>query len=116
MIIQDPAYLKHIFLLAHKAGCNDVKSMLDSKQNIIHISLADIRHRKICSRHIYAFAIGNRTPVFHPADDVCIRHFFNCHLNQAVINQNARARGNIVGQSGKGDAGNGFITFDFTGR
>ena len=99
-----------------KRSCYVVKTLLNAKGQIFAVPFADKGKGKRNTGYINAFVCRNRSTVYNPAGNIRIGACFYYHFNQAVINQNARARGNIVGQSGKGDAGNGFITFDFTGR
>ena len=98
VLYQNLTDLKYILFLTHKACRNNIKSLLNSEQNIAHVGFTDVRHGKIRSRHIDTLVVGNRAAVYHTADDIRIRNLFHDHLDQTIVDQNSGASAHVIYQ------------------
>ena len=98
VLLQDPADLQHILFLAHKACRDDIESLFNTEEDIVHIGFADVRHGKIRPGHIHALVVGNRAAVYHAAHDIRIRDLFHDHFNQAVVDQDPGTGTDVIYQ------------------
>ena len=96
MLLKNFSELVNIFLTPYK-GCGDkLIALLDAKQNILHIRVADIRHGEDRTRYIYTLMIRYEASVDDTADNVLSADFLHLQLDQSVVNQKSGSHRNII--------------------
>ena len=82
-----------------KRGRNKIKSLLNSKQNVLSVFLCNTRKLYFYIRHIHAFSFAKFSSVEHLTDNLCTFGRNHFQFNQAIVNQNSGACAYIFRQS-----------------
>jgi len=85
MLIQQVAYIHNILCAAGKTGGDQVIPLFNTKQDIIAVTLAHIRHGQVHTGNVDTLLSLDHTIIFHGADDIRIGNAFDAQGNQAII-------------------------------
>ena len=84
---------------ADKGGRDKIKALLDAEHDILFVLVGQRRKLDLDVGHVHAFLLAQLAAVGHLADDVRSLHFHHVQLDQAVVDQDLVARGNVLVQS-----------------
>ena len=110
--VQQAANLQYIGGAAYKGGCDEVKALLNTKQDVIAVLRAHIRHRELGAGHIHALMVGDRAAVLHGADNVVALNDVHLHADKAVVQQHTRAGREVLRQFFVSDGTDVFVAFN----
>ena len=115
VLVQDVANIHNVLRVAGKAGGDQVKALLDTKQNIARVALAHIRHGQMHAGNVDALLGLDGAVIADGAGNIGIADFINAQLDQAVIQHDAAAGLDIVGQVLVGDGADLVGALDIAG-
>ena len=98
MLIQQVADIHNILCAAGKTGGDQVIPLFNTKQDIIAVTLAHIRHGQVHTGNVDTLLRLDHTIIFHGADDIRIGNAFDAQGNQAIIQHNAATNTDIMRQ------------------
>ena len=98
VLVQDVADIHNVLRVAGKAGGDQVKALLDTKQNIARVALAHIRHGQMHTGNIDALLGLDGAVIADRADNVCVANLVNAQLDQTVVQHDPATGLDIVGQ------------------
>ena len=103
VFVQQVADLHDVLRVARKAGRDQVKALLDAKQDVVAVALAHVRHRKMHAGHVDALLGLDDAVVLHGAQDVGVGDLVDVQFDQTVVQHDAAARLHVMGQVFVGD-------------
>ena len=115
VLVQDVADIHNVLRVAGKAGGDQIKALLDTKQNIARVALAHIRHGQVDAGDIDTLLGLDGAVIADGAGDIGIADLINAQLNQAVIQHDAPAGLDIAGQVLVGDGADFVGALDIAG-
>ena len=98
VLVQDVADIHNVLRVAGKAGGDQVKALLDTKQNIARVALAHIRHGQMHAGNIDALLGLDDAVIADRAGNVGVADFVNAQLDQAVVQHDPATGLDVVGQ------------------
>ena len=115
VLVQNVADVHNVLRVAGKAGGDQVKALLDTKQNIARVALAHIRHGQMHAGNVDALLGLDGAVIADGAGNIGIADFINAQLDQAVIQHDAAAGLDVVGQVLVGDGADLVGALDIAG-
>ena len=115
MLVQDVADIHNVLRVAGKAGGDQIKALLDTKQNIARVALAHIRHGQVDAGDIDTLLGLDGAVIADGAGNIGIADLINTQLDQAVIQHDAAAGLDIAGQVLVGDGADFVGALDIAG-
>src|SRR5699024_4496462 len=101
--VQQVADLVHVLGGAHEGGRDEVEALLDAEDDIVPVALAHVGHGQVDAGDVDALFVLDLAAVQHGADDVGVGDFPDGQLDQAVVQHDAAAGLDVVGQVFIGD-------------
>ena len=115
VLVQDVADIHNVLRVAGKAGGDQVKALLDTKQNIARVALAHVRHGQMHAGNVDALLGLDDAVIADRADNVCVANLVNAQLDQTVVQHDAAAGLDVVGQLLVGDGADLVGALDIAG-
>ena len=101
--IQQVADLIHILCGAHEGSCDEIEALLDAEDDVVPVALAHVGHGQVDAGDVDALLVLDLAGVQDGADDVGVGDFLDGQLDQAVVQHDAAAGLDVVGQVLIGD-------------
>ena len=98
VLVQDVADIHNVLRVAGKAGGDQVKALLDTKQNIARVALAHIRHGQMHAGNVDALLGLDDAVIADCADNVGVADLVNAQLDQTVVQHDPATGLDVVGQ------------------
>ena len=98
VLVQNVADIHNVLRVAGKAGGDQVKALLDTKQNIARVALAHIRHGQMHAGNVDALLGLDDAVIADRADNVCVADLVNAQLDQTVVQHDPATGLDVVGQ------------------
>ena len=98
VLVQDVADIHNVLRVAGKAGGDQVKALLDAKQNIARVALAHIRHGQMHAGNVDALLGLDDAVIADRADNVGVADLVNAQLDQTVVQHDPATGLDVVGQ------------------
>ena len=105
VIVQELAQLNNVLLATHKGCGNKIDVLLNTKNEIGFVLVAEVGHINVEIRNIDALVVGERTADVHAANNIGFGGVGYGHGNLTVVEQNAHACIKLARQIGVCDSG-----------
>ena len=106
MAVQQAAHFLDVLGAAGEAGGDEVKALLDAKEDVVLVPLAHVGHGQGNTGHVHALVVADGAAVLHLAGDVGVGELGDGQADEAVRQQHGAAHRKVTGQVLVGDGAN----------
>ena len=103
VLVQQVADVVHVLCGAHKGSGDEIKALLHAEDDVVAVTLAQVRHGEVDAGHVDALFVFDLAAVQHLAGDVGVGHVGDAQLDEAVVQHDGAALVHILGQVLVGD-------------